>query len=137
MKKKIGAKNMSWIDGERGIMQDINKGEKERLYQWACEYHTKEIEERYFTRIDKECESYFEKRDPKEKYGREYVFQTIPELRKELEIMWDGDETMEQIMKAVLVASMKNKPMPEENNDTAASNPEELKEQIKSYIYNF
>lgn len=118
-------------------MQDINIGEKERLYQWACTYHTGELEVEYFTNIQKERESYYEKRDPLEKYGKEYTFQTMPELRRELELLWDGDEVMEQILKTVLVAAMKNKPLPGTEGEGQEASPREVKEQIKPFIYNF
>lgn len=90
-------------------MMDISQGEKAKLYQWACDCHTKELEERYFIMTDEKCGSYFEKRSHQTVYCKKYVFQTMPELRSELNAMWEDDDVMKQIEKTVLVASMKNK----------------------------
>lgn len=113
---------------------DRNQGEKEKMYQWACDNHTEELEEKYFTKIDKTCESYFEKKLRQETYCREYHFQTMPELRSELEVMWEKDEMMEQVEKAVLVAAMKNKPRLRFDGQ---SKREVRTDQLSSFIYNF
>lgn len=113
---------------------DINLNEKERLYQWACEHGTSKQKERYFTKIDKMCASYFEKIHRSE-YCREYNFQTLPELRSELDAMWEGDDVMKEIEKPVLVASMKNKPKMKEQS--GYNNRKEKREQLKPFIYNF
>lgn len=113
---------------------DINQGEIEKLYQWASNNFTNEIEVKYFTKIDKECVSYFEKRPFQSEYGKEYRYQTMPELRSELNAMWKDDDIMKQILKTVLVASMKNKPKMQENGQ---ENKEENIKQLKPFIYNF
>lgn len=114
-------------------MLDINNKEADKLYQWACDNHTKELEEKYFSKFDKDCKSYYEKKSLQEEYCKEYTFQTMPELRSELSAMWKDDAIMEQIQKVVLVAAMKNKPEINKSDE----NTKEKMEQIKPYIYNF
>lgn len=113
---------------------DRNQSDKEKMYQWACDKHTEELEEKYFTKIDKACESYFEKKLSQETYCREYCFQTMPELRSELEAMWGNDEAMEQVEKAVLVAAMKNKPRVKCDGQ---SEREVQTDQLSPFIYSF
>lgn len=108
----------------------LNQREIEKLYQWASEYHTEEIEEKYFTKIDKKCASYFEPRVSQAAYCREYTYDSMPKLRDELEAMWKDDDVMKQIEKVVLVAAMKNKPLLEDNIKSKMN-------QLKPYIYNF
>ena len=115
-------------------MQDINQGEKDRLYQWACDNHSKELEEKYFTKIDRKCKSYFEKRSYQDLYYIEYSYQTMPEIKSELDAMWENDDVMENIEKVVLVASMKNKPKLEKE---LGEDQNERMEQLKPFIYNF
>lgn len=112
-------------------MEDINRLEKENLYQWACKNYSEETERKYFSPIDRNSNSYYEDINSLNEC-REYVFETAAELRLELNKLWQSDEKMKQIIKTVLVASMKNKPVGEVNPLRA-----EKEEGIKSYIYNF
>lgn len=116
-------------------MQDINQLEKEKIYQWACDNYTEEIKEKYFTKIDRECDSYFESRIYSEKYCREYSFQTVVDMRNVLSELWRDDVIMEKVSQIVLVASMKNKPSREKGRHSENTLGE--KETIKPYVYNF
>lgn len=113
---------------------NVNQSEKDRIYQWACENDTRELQYAYFIKFGEECRSCFEKRPYQSGYCREYMFHTMPQLRNELDEMWEDNEIMGQIKKAMLVASMKGKSREEEKNN---GSKEERKEQISPYIYNF
>lgn len=113
-------------------MREINSLEKEKIYKWACRNHTKEIEDRYFTKIDKNSESYFEKKIYPIEYCYEYTFQTVVELRSALSALWKDDSIMEEIYQVVLVAAMKNKPSSVDEDDVL-----EKMGEIKPFIYNF
>lgn len=118
-----------------GSKLDINQGEKDKLYQWACDNYSKELEEKYFTKIDKACDSYFEKKSLQAEYCIEYHFQTVPELQGELDIMWKDDDIMRQIERVVLVAFMKNKPKMWEIDEVEDKGKK--MEQLRPFIYNF
>lgn len=113
-------------------MRDINRLEKEKLFQWACDNYTEGRENRWFPSSDKHCSSYFEEGISADENCREYTFQTAGELRKELLAMWEDDAVMEQICTVVLVASMKNKPS-EAVDDTIS----EETGYLEPYIYSF
>lgn len=113
-------------------MKDINQLEKEKIYQWACENYTEEVESRYFTKIDKSCRSYFEETACPGEYCKEYNFQTVDELRRELSVLWKEDMVMERIFQAVLVAAMKNKPSMADGSGLSGK-----MEEVKPFIYNF
>lgn len=106
--------------------------EKENIYNWACNASPKE--ESCFSIINKCSESYYEKRED-EHYIKEFSYQTLPELQRELEEIWENDENMNDVMRYVLVAAMRNKPsmeLRETKKEVIGDNS-----QIKPYIYNF
>lgn len=116
---------------------DKNNREKEMLYQWA-----KSNSGNYcFQEIDRTKGSYFEQRDHdtySSQYIREYAVESLPELTKELDILWADNETMCQIKKVVAVAALKNKPVQQEvRSETKTENKAETKDKMPAFIYNF
>ena len=110
----------------------MSENEKDRLYKWAVLNSKRNNEGNCFTKIDKNQESYYEKYEDRE-YLTEYKFQTVPELREELQKLWPNEECMKQIETVVIVAAMKNCKKIYENNNIN----EVMEEQLKPYIYNF
>ncbi|MDE7131965.1 MAG: hypothetical protein K2O65_09240 [Lachnospiraceae bacterium] len=115
---------------------DKNEREKELLYQWGSEKKTQDRD--IFLQPDKQIDSYFVFRTPS-KYIREYGFETVPELERELDSMWGNQPYIQEIKKAVLVAAIKNKPRKMEEAIKADLEKEEkpVKEKMPAYIYNF
>lgn len=111
---------------------DRNDKEKSLFAEWA-----KTVRGDYFMPVQ-DTGSYFIKRDQTE-YIREYSLETVPELRDELEVLWDGDKNMESVLTAVLAAAIKNKPRGQERAGTAEniSKVSETTEELPIYIYNF
>lgn len=112
---------------------DKSKREKDGLYEIAC------LKQKDYYRAA-ECSegSYFVKRND-DTYMREYGFETLPELKEELNKMWGGDETLETCLQTVLVAAFKLKPSDESDNgeDKESSGHERKDEKLLPYIYNF
>lgn len=81
-----------------------------------------------YTKVDKNIESYFVKYDRKE-YIKEYGFETIVELKEELTQMWLGAKYMEEVIKPVAVAAMKNQPKDDGNKNKT--------EVLNEFIYIF
>ncbi len=116
----------------------MNKNEKEKqmLYEWGLKNHSKYL----FQTIDQERSSYFIKRESKENsYIREYGFETLPELIKELDILWESDKVMEEIKKVIAIAAIKNKPFGSISKETDINRKgkQEEKDKLPVYIYNF
>ena len=111
---------------------DRNCKEKSLFAEWA-----KNSQGDYFMPAQ-DTGSYFVKRIQTE-YIREYSLETVPELRDELEALWDGNKNMESVLTAVLAAAIKNKPRGQERAGTAEniSKVSEIKEELPMYIYNF
>ncbi len=116
----------------------MDEKEKELIYEWACRYNSKEVENVIFPLIDRSAKSYFVKREKQEEYLHEYDFQTLPELRTLLETMWQDEDDMDAVIKPVLVAAMKNKIEVCQDIDREHMS-EHLKdtEKLQPYIYNF
>ena len=129
MRLWTGKLYLHWID-VKGM--DMNSKEKEKIYEWACDAGP-DIENS-FTTIDKACDTYYEKRND-EQYIKEYFYQTVPELKQELEALWGDSSYMKTVMQYVLVAAIKNKPR--ENEKSEENQEAQNAEQIKAYIYNF
>lgn len=115
----------------------MNRNEKEKqiLYEWGKNNSAVYC----FQKIDKEKESYFIQRDAGEEKGiyiREYGFETLPELVKELDTLWDCNKEMQSIKKAVEVAVFKNKPSKMEPEDKRITDKNE-EEKLPEFIYNF
>lgn len=112
----------------------MGKSDREKAFftEWA-----KNSQEDYFISVQ-DTASYFVKRVQTE-YIREYSLETVPELRDELEALWEGDKNMESVLTAVLAAAIKNKPRRQEITDTGenVSKASETKEELPMYIYNF
>ncbi len=112
----------------------MEKNDREKAFftEWA-----KNNQEDYFVSAQ-DTGSYFVKRVQTE-YIREYSLETVPELRDELEALWEGDKNMEPVLTAVLAAAIKNKPWGQDKTDTEenVSKVSETKEQLPMYIYNF
>lgn len=109
---------------------DKCKQEKEKLYNLACSY-----QHNYYTQIDSSKESYFINRE-ETTYIREYGFGTLPELKEELNRMWEKDSVMQECLKVVLVSALKLKPQGAGENHVQRSE-EYGEEKLPAYIYNF
>lgn len=106
-----------------------NQKEKQVLYDWGVENYSEDI----FVRIDDAKKSYFSQRGS-DSYIRKYAFDTAREFMDELNMLWEDDEKMDKIKKAIGVAAMKNKPVAMEQEK------EQLKVQtegLSEFIYNF
>ncbi len=96
---------------------------------------------KHFTEIDKKQESYY---IPKSEGGylTEYDFETLPELKKMLDGLWNVKPHLQEIMKVVLVAAMKNKPLEmnkgilEEKLESGGQNSH-TSDKLPAFIYNF
>lgn len=113
-----------------------NDKEKQMLYEWAktrgIDYH--------FPGIDLNRKSYFIQRgteDSSNSYIREYGFETLPELMKELNVVQENEKVTASIKKAVGVASIKNKPVKVKQKTTWTINKEEPQDKPPVFIYNF
>lgn len=109
-----------------------NEREKQMLFEWGKENRSKYS----FQLIDKTMESYFIQRQG-DTYIREYGFETLPELMKELDILWNNDEIMKQTRKIVGVAAIKNKPIKRSDENEQEKKFEESKETLPDFIYSF
>ncbi|MCM1154145.1 MAG: hypothetical protein NC489_15155 [Ruminococcus flavefaciens] len=109
-----------------------NEKEKNMLREWA----EKNNFVYQFSKIEKEKESYFIQCQ-ESSYIREYGFETLSELFQELDCMWQGEKCMEQIKKAVGVATLKNKPSEEIPKQVEKSHTDEAREVLPEFIYNF
>lgn len=116
---------------------DKNEKEKIFLYEWGIENSTQYV----FPKIEKEKESYFIKREEKSHitpYIREYGFETLPELTKELDVLWENDETFEKIKKVIGIAFIKNKPVEIMQEKVKTEEQKKDKEdKLPAFIYNF
>ncbi len=115
---------------------DKNIKEKERLFQWACKYDSIKLTEKIFTPIDSNKDSYFTKREETGNYLHKYKFQDLPELRNELEKMWNEEDYMMEIMTTVLAGAYKNRIEICEEIGEAVNGTGDA-EELSPYIYNF
>lgn len=115
---------------------DKNEREKQTLYAWGTQNKF------HFSQIDKEKPSYFVKRENRENsYIKEYGFETLPQLSKELDALWGNDEMMDSVKNVVMVAAMKNKPsqtaVEKEDKRKEKNGGQETEDKLPVYIYNF
>lgn len=106
---------------------DKCKREKEKLYKYAST-----IFRNYFLQNDNNEDSYFFKRES-DSYIREYEFESLKELKEELDRMWGQDEVMQQCIQIISIAALKMKPNEEMENEDIK---EHTREKLPSYIYN-
>lgn len=110
-----------------------NDKEKQMLYEWGkangASYH--------FPQIDKAEKSYYIRRETEDSYIREYGFETLPELVKELDTMWGNEEAMQSIKKVVGVAAIKNKPVEVIQKSIEKDKKDEREDRLPAFIYNF
>lgn len=109
---------------------DKSRKEKDGLYDIACRHQRD-----YYTENIDIKESYFIKRE-EEPYIREYGFETLPELKKELELMWKEDIVMQECIQTVLVSALKMKPTAEVEGEPLHTEKNKS-EKLPGYIYNF
>lgn len=107
-----------------------DRKEKELLFSWAERNY---VETDLFPQIDRECQSYFVKSEPKE-YLEEYRFEGVEEIRQYFEKMGEKDDRIKEIEQVLLVAAMKNKPRKSEFRDCENVSD---KDDLPAYIYNF
>ncbi len=113
-----------------------NEKEKQMLYEWGktngADYHYPEIEQ--------EKKSYFVQREVEEAEGayiREYGFETLPELMKELNALWENEKVTESIKKAVGIAAIKNKPVEIIHKPILEDKKDKKEDRLPAFIYNF
>lgn len=119
-------------------MMDKNNKEKKMLKDFADNRLNSNIYQ--FPEIDLFADTYYICRDDNVEYIREYDFDTVLELRKELEHLWKGDNRMAEIIQPIIVAAMKNKPMCEnlsQDRNTKSKQVQDQSEKLLAYIYNF
>lgn len=113
---------------------DKNQREKDFLYKWASENSNKYC----FSGMDQEKESYFIKREEKpNSYIREYKFESLPELKRELDILWGNNDTLEKVKKIIGVAALKNKPSVIIQEQVKAEEKRDTGDKLPVFIYNF
>lgn len=113
---------------------DKNLREKEALYHLNLE-GVENVKES-FMEIDHELKSYF---IPKKEgdYLMEYNFDSLPQLKEQLNLLWEQEEYMKGIVQTVLVAAMKNKPSREVKEERNIENRENVEGELPAFIYNF
>lgn len=113
----------------------MDKNQKEK--EFLCNWHEKVKSDGgsyNFPGIDTDAESYFVRREESE-YLKEYNFETLPQIKSELDKMWEGQDYMQEIIKPVLTAAMKNKPTEEQKINDGDVNSK--CGEIPVFIYNF
>ena len=120
MRRRIGVNNILWIE----VTGNMKKTEIARIYEWSAKY---EGNYRY-SEADKDAKSYFIPHE-ENAYIREYEFETIADLKAELEKIWSGNVYMEEITRTVAVAAMKNK--------IKAAEDKEKTRGLNEFIYTF
>lgn len=109
-----------------------NDKEKMMLSEWGIKNFSNDI----FSQIDTEKKSYFVRRTD-ELYIREYAFETLPEVMKEINALWENDEMMEEIKRIIGVAAMKNKPVRTVEKKQQEDGQVDKEERLPAFIYNF
>lgn len=109
-----------------------NGKEKQLLYEWGIENN----QTCHFQQADQSRESYFIKRQDSS-YIKEYSFETFPQFLEELSSLWNDDEMMESVKKAIGVAAIKNKPIKITASQGNEENKNKVEDELPAYIYNF
>lgn len=91
--------------------------------------------ERTFDFTQKEKDSYYVLQDKRE-YLMEYDFETVPQLKEMLDRLWESEQYMKDIEKAVLAAAIKNKPKQGEG-DSVHVQRDPQRHMPEFIIYNF
>lgn len=113
-----------------------NSSEKDMLYEWAIKNYTKERSEDIFPKADSGVASYWIPYREDEEI-MEYDFETLPEFLV-MAKRYLNSSYMEEILKPVAVAVMKNQPITKNQNTTNKKivSDEEILE-IPEYRYVF
>lgn len=114
-------------------MNDKNKREKENLLRWAEQYSLQQ-KAHIFSSMDNELSTYWTEKNACESYLMEYGFFSLPDIKKDLDLMWKHDEIMSAVEKSVLVAIMKNEIM---SNLKQSYIQSDHSESLPEFIYNF
>ena len=115
---------------QRGAVMDKNQSEKKKLYDWACA-NSKELKNNFFTLIDKNMESYFNK-VKQTSYIDEYNVCNAEDIKKQILNLVQEREEYSDLEKVLLVACLKNRPDTERLGSV-----DNTQEEIPSFIYNF
>ncbi len=113
---------------------DKNAREKETFYRMTLD-GIENVKES-FTQIDHESKSYFTVKEDKD-YLMEYAFDSLPQLKEKLSLLWKDEECMKGVIQTVLVAAMKNKPSREVKRQQNIENHENTEGDLPAFIYNF
>lgn len=110
--------------------------EKEYLYELNI-LISDELNES-FRSVDTGRESYFVPQEERN-YIMEYYFETVPQLKERLNELWKDDSYMQDIIKTVVVAAMKNKPLKsnQESVETEKDKEKQNQNHMPAFIYNF
>lgn len=108
--------------------------EKEYLYKLNISI-SDELSES-FRLVDTGRKSYFVPQEERN-YIMEYYFDTVPQLKESLDELWKEDTYMQSIIKTVVVAAMKNKPMKSIQESVETEKDKEKQNQMPAFIYNF
>lgn len=106
--------------------------EKEKLYKLQLKGIDNIAES--FTLIKNDTSSYFTPR-LEENYLMEYSFESLPQLKEKLDKLWENEKYMQEAVKIVLVAALKNKPYKVNGEGIVGENKEET--ELPTFIYNF
>lgn len=115
---------------------DKNDKEKQLISEWCA----KNISAYNFQTIDKSKKSYFIQRESnaaENLYIREYGFETLPELIKELDALWEDNKVMDSVKRVAGIAALKNKPSMEIQNTIAEEDKKGIEDKLPAFIYNF
>lgn len=113
-----------------------NEKEKNMLYEWGMKNNLRY----HFSTIDNKKKSYFIERSEsfeEDSYIKKYGFETLPELIKELDVLWENDEAMKEIKRVVGVSAIKNKPSKEVSKGNDVKKGKGTDDKLPTFIYNF
>lgn len=109
---------------------DLCSREREMLYHLQLDMP--DGWEKSFDFTHKEKDSYYVLQD-KHEYLTEYGFETVPQLKKLLDRLWEKEPYMQDIERTVLAAAIKNKP----KQEAYESAERDADGYMPEFIYNF
>ena len=117
-------------------MNLIDIKEKSLLKEWASSHANDKITSEVLCRVDKECESYWIKKDENESYISDYSFDNMSELQKEMEHALP-DDLFQEMFIPLTIAAFKLRQF---ENTTHTEEPETKDHpsfEIPDFVYNF
>lgn len=113
----------------------MDEKEKIKISEWALDNTSSDIRNKIFSKKNENMASYYIVKDDlgEDCYFKEIYFQNVPQIKSELDRLWEHEEYMNEIKTTILVAAMKNK----ERIKNLKSDIETDSQQISDYIYEF